>query len=172
MFQSSPGSIASSGKSHGRPGSPKLHSTRLNCADDAVAHQFARHAKFLHRALHRAGLQDAFVLAHGLHDFDGLVDVVRQRLFAIDILAGAQRGQRRDRVPVVGRGDADGVDVLAGDQFAEIVVRRAVAVLIEFVHLFLGVVAAGGVHVANRERRECPGRGNCSTNRAIGCPCR
>ena len=99
----------------------------LNLADHAVAHQFARHAKFLHGALHGAGLQDAFVGRHGLENFDGFVDVVRQRLLAIDILAGAQRGECRNGVPVVGRGDADGVDVLAGDEIAEIVESRAIA---------------------------------------------
>jgi hypothetical protein len=79
------------------------------------------------------------------------VDVVRQRLLAIDVLAGAQRGEHRDRVPVVGRGDADRVNVLAGDEFAEIVIGRAAAVPIESIHPLLRVVAAGGVHIADRK---------------------
>ena len=123
----------------------------LNRADDAVAHQFARHAKFMHGTLHGAGLQDALVPLDGFDDFHGLVNVVRQRLLAIDVLAGAQRGQRDDRVPVVGRGDANRVNVLAGDEVGKIVVSGAVAVAMEFVHFLLGVVPADGVHVAHRQ---------------------
>lgn len=100
--------------------------------------------------MHGAGLQDTFVLLHRLHDFDGLVDVVCQRLFAIDILSRTQRGERYDCVPVVGRGDADRVDVFPRNEFAEIVVSLTVAVPVVFIHLLLGVVASGGIHIANR----------------------
>ena len=41
-----------------------------------------------------------------------LVQRVRQRLLAIDVLAGANRGHRGDGVNVVGRADRDRVDVL------------------------------------------------------------
>ena len=40
------------------------------------------------------------------------VQRVRQRLLAVDVLAGADRGQRGHGVDVVGRADGDGVDVL------------------------------------------------------------
>src|SRR5262249_52623 len=90
----------------------------LDAPDHSVAHQFAGDAELLHRALDRAGLQHTLVSVHGLYDFDRFVDIVRQRLLAINVLAGAQRGEHRDGVPVVWRGDADGIDVLAREQFA------------------------------------------------------
>ena len=91
---------------------------------------------------------------HGLQHLDRLVDVVRQRLFAIHVLARPQGRQRDEGVPVVGRGDADRVDVLAVDDFAEIIVGRALAAApgllgVVVVDVLLGGVAAGGVHVAD-----------------------
>src|SRR6185369_5868333 len=59
-------------------------------------------------------------------------------------------------VPVVRRGDAHGVEVLAGDKLAEIIVNRAafvagrVLLLVEVLHGLLAVLAARGVHFANR----------------------
>src|ERR1035441_2938939 len=50
---------------------------------------------------------------------------------------------------MVRRGDANRINVLAADDLAEIIVRRAVAVPIGFIHLPLRVVAPGRVHVAD-----------------------
>jgi hypothetical protein len=63
-------------------------------------------------ALHRAGLEDALYLLCGGHHGDSHVDVVGQRYFAIDNLAGGHRGDREKRHANVVRGDADEVDVL------------------------------------------------------------
>ena len=53
-------------------------------------------------------------------------------------------------MPVVGRGDLHGVDVLACDQFAEILVRGAILVVVELVHRLLGLQSLGLMHVADR----------------------
>ena len=79
------------------------------------------------------------------------MDVVGQRFLAIDILAAAQRRERRDGVPVVRGGNADRVNILAVDDLTKIIVGRAVLVPVALIHLLLGVVAAGGIHIADRE---------------------
>ena len=46
--------------------------------------------------------------------------VRRQRLLAVDVLLGLAGGHEVQGVPVVGRGDDDGVEVLAVEQLAEV----------------------------------------------------
>ena len=60
-----------------------------------------------------AGLEDAAVLLDRGVDGPALGDRVGQRLFAVDVLAGIGGGDADQAVPVVGRADADGVDVLS-----------------------------------------------------------
>jgi hypothetical protein len=50
--------------------------------------------------------------------------------------------------PVAGR-DEYGVDVVAGEQFAEVSIERAVAGAILLIHHLLAGVAAGGLHVGD-----------------------
>ena len=52
-------------------------------------------------------------------------------------------------MPMIRGGDADGVDIITGDNFAVIVVRLAVLVLVTLVGGIAGGVAAGGVTVGN-----------------------
>ena len=132
----------------------RLHA--LDLADDAVADDFAGDAEFLVvRALLGAGLEDLLAAAHGFDEREGLMDVVRERLLAVHVLAGVDRGDGGDGVPVVRRGDDDGVDVLVGDEFAEVGVGRAtlegglLVLAVAFFDGLLGVFAAVGVHVAD-----------------------
>jgi hypothetical protein len=128
---------------------------RTDFADDAVADQLRRHAEFLGRALLGAGLEHALGGAHRFHQLDGFAHTVGQRLLAIDIFAGFHRRDGNVGMPVVGRGDHSDVDVLSGQELAEVVVRIAAFVLraglgrVEIVHSFLGVLAAGGVDIAD-----------------------
>ena len=46
----------------------------------------------------------------------GFDKAVGDRLLAVDVLAGFAGGDERDGVPVVGRGDDDGVNVLLLEQ--------------------------------------------------------
>ncbi len=129
----------------------------VDAAEDAVAHELGGDAELFRRALLRAGLENAVGLAHLLHELDGLADIVGEGLFAVDIFAGADGGDGDVGVPVVGRGDDNDVDIFAGDDLAEIVIRGAAGVGaaglggVGGVHGFLGVLAAGGVDVADGE---------------------
>jgi hypothetical protein len=83
------------------------------------------------------------------------VDVVRERFFAVHILASIQGGDGDDGVPVIRRGDDDGVDVLAGEELAEVAVGLAAfegGVLVLAVALgdgLLGVLTAVGIDIAD-----------------------
>ena len=79
------------------------------------------------------------------------MDVVRQRLLAIDILAAAQRRERWDGVPVVGGANEDCVNIFAGDDLTKVTVSRAVLVPAALINLLLGVVSSGGIHIADRK---------------------
>jgi hypothetical protein len=101
-------------------------------------------------------LQHAPVRVHGPQHLDRLVDIVRQGLLAVDVLAGAEGRQRDDGVPVVGRGDADGLNILAVDDLAEVVVGRTRGLrpgplTVELIDARLGRGAARGIHVADRQ---------------------
>ena len=52
---------------------------------------------------------------------------------------------------MIGRADADGVDVVAGDDFAEIVVGSTVGVGVLFVHDLFGFLAEVLIDVADCE---------------------
>ena len=60
----------------------------------------------------RAHLADPLVFAHRISDPLSIVDRLRQRLFDVDIFPRLARQDSDPRVPVVGGGDEDGVDVL------------------------------------------------------------
>ncbi len=61
----------------------------------------------------------------GLDEFLAFGDRIGQRLLEVDILAGFGGGQGVQTVPMVRRDDQDAVDVLAGQELAEIVVAGA-----------------------------------------------
>ena len=67
-----------------------------------------------------AVLDDPVVLAGGLDGDPALVDVVAARLLDVDVLAGLAGPDGHQRVPVVGRGDRDGVEVLVVEHAADV----------------------------------------------------
>src|SRR5262249_31078833 len=67
-----------------------------------------------------AGLADLLVLAGRLDDAPALADVVADRLLDVDVLAVLDRPDGGQRVPVVGGGDRDDVDVLVVDHLADV----------------------------------------------------
>ena len=105
------------------------------------------------RPLLAAHLQDAVVPAHGLAELLALVNGQRHRLLEVDILSGAAGGDRDDRMLVVGRGDHDGVDIVAREQVLIVFVKVYLAFLplvgIVFFHAFLETLALDVVHVAS-----------------------
>ena len=73
------------------------------------------------------------------------------RLLALDVLAGADRHDAHQRVPVVGGGDHHRVDVVAGEDLAEVVGGGAVLVAVVFVDHALGPAQVAAVDVADGE---------------------
>ena len=69
-------------------------------------------------ALLRADLEHAARFLHGVADAEAFFDRERERLFAVHVAAGPQRGDGDRHVPVVGRADGDDVRLLALEQLA------------------------------------------------------
>src|SRR5262249_21949335 len=87
-----------------------------------------------HRAALRAGLANLFVLAGRLDDPPAFADVMADRLFHVDVLAGLQGPDGRQGVPVIGRGDGDDIDILVFDHSAQVLLefgRHALGLLDE-----------------------------------------
>ena len=110
-------------------------------ADHAVAHQFAGGAKFAHGTLHAADLENSIVGAHGLHHRPAFQHGMRHGFLAVNILAGPGRRNGHERVPMIRRGDDDGINILPRQQIAEILVGVAA-----FVGAGIGVLGVGGFH--------------------------
>ena len=136
-------------------------------ADAAVADQLARVAARAARAPLAAALEDAAVAVHGADHRLAVGDRERERLLAVDVLARFRGGDDDARVPVVRRRHGNRVNVLAGEQLAEVLGGEdafvgAIALLGRVVAFdglpgggeaavpALLVAAAAGVHVAQR----------------------
>ena len=121
-----------------------------------MANELADLANSRNRAVLSAGLKDSAPAAHGLDDAPALVNVERNGLFAIDIFARFDGIDAHEGMPVIGRGDHDGVDVIARQQFPVIIVSGASlappVAAVNGVHLPLALLAARPIDVANREK--------------------
>jgi len=133
----------------GRP-SEATHDV-ADITNDSVAHQFAGDSEFLHRSLHRTGLQNTPVRIDSFHYLDSLVDVVSERFLAIDILSGAKGGEGDGGVPVVGRCDVDRINLLAGQEFPKVVMGSAVRIVVLLVNILFGEGGALCINVADCE---------------------
>ncbi|OQB99883.1 MAG: hypothetical protein BWX80_03536 [Candidatus Hydrogenedentes bacterium ADurb.Bin101] len=69
-----------------------------------------------------AGLKYATVASYGVHHGAALGNGVGKGFFTVDVLARLRRGDADDGVPMVGRGNHDGVDIVARQHLAEIMV--------------------------------------------------
>ena len=110
----------------------------------------------LHGVLHErhaaplcARLEDAARSMHRLGDLLAVADRQTAGLLAIDVLARLGRQDRGGGVPPVARGDQDGVDVAAGEQFPQVAVEHAVGVAVVLVHEGLALVAPARLHVGD-----------------------
>ena len=124
--------------------------------DAAVAGEFASHEEVDGGPLLGAHLEDALVLPDRGDELFALGDGIGQRFFEVDVLARFGRGDGVGRMPEVGRDDEDAVEVLAGQELAEIAVGgdalRGVPAGLEGVDLLgqpLGVLEAVGIGVAD-----------------------
>ena len=102
-----------------------------------------------HAAALRAGLEDAAGSLDRVVQSLAQVDGQAARLLAVDVLAGLRGQHRRGRMPTIARGDQHRVDVLAGEQFAEVAIELAVLVAVVFVDQSLAGIAATRLHVGN-----------------------
>ena len=85
-----------------------------------VAEELPRLLELRHRSLLRADLNDPAVFRLGFDDASSLLEIVGERLLAVDVLAGLA-GRDRDRyVPVVRGRDDDRVHVLSIEQPLEL----------------------------------------------------
>ncbi len=95
----------------------------------------------------RAHLDHAARLASHLHHLSPFVDRLRERLLAVDVLAGPAGHDRLQRVPVVGRGDQHRVDIRLIEDLAEVTVRGRLAaeqLRVGLLHRGLRDIAHGG----------------------------
>ena len=81
-------------------------------ADDAGLNPLVRQPRAFGGVPLIAHLRGDAGRVRGLGQLAAFVQRVRERLLAIDVLAGANRGHRGHGVNVIGRADRDGVDVL------------------------------------------------------------
>ena len=92
----------------------------VDLADPAVLHELDRLDHRRPAAVHRADLHDLVVALRGVDHLPAFPHGVRRGLLDVDVLAGLQRPDGRERVPVVRHGDDDGVDVLVVEDAAEV----------------------------------------------------
>jgi hypothetical protein len=67
-----------------------------------------------------AGLADLVVMPRRFDEAPAFPDVVAHRFFDVDVLAGLHCPDRGERMPVVRRGDSDGVDFLVVHDAAQV----------------------------------------------------
>ena len=125
------------GAARGGGGSPDVDVLEL--ADAAVADKGAGEPKDARGALLGAELKNAFLAMDFLSQGPVFGEVEAHGLFEIDILAGADGGQGGEHVPVIGRGDENGVNVLTSEQLAEVGVGGAVFVLVVLIDAVAGL---------------------------------
>ena len=128
---------------------PDLHLDRVQAANPALPDHLHGEAVGGGRAALRPGLVDRAETAAGVHQLAALTDGERDRLLAVNVLAGARGVDGTEPVPAVAGGDGNGVHVLARQQLAEIRVGGAVLVAVIGVHLLLRGLQPVGPAIAH-----------------------
>src|SRR5262245_26907235 len=104
------------GLANARPALVTETARDLDFAEVTRADPFDRLFDALAGTALRAGLDDFAMFARGFDRLAPFPDVVGNGLFHIDILARLHRPDRGERMPMIGRGDGDGVHVLVLQQ--------------------------------------------------------
>ena len=121
-----------------------------NLADPAVANDVHGLAHRGVRALHAADLKDAAIAFFCCHNGRCLVQREGHGFFDKNILSGAHGIDRNRRMPVVGRGDDNGVDIAVGHDVAVIDIPDGVGVLT--FELGQSGFAFGCFHIADSDK--------------------
>src|SRR5262245_63355452 len=116
----------------------------MHFADGAALDEFLNFFVVWFGAMLHTGLDYALVAPRRLDHRAPFADRESQRLLDIDILARLAGEHSRDRVPVIGRGNQDSVEVLLFQQLPEILVGLAISA-----GPFFGSGGAGRIHVAD-----------------------
>ena len=120
----------------------------LDLADLAAVNEVERLAHAGHAAALHAHLAHAAELAGPLRHHAAFVDVVAARLLDVDVFAGLHRPHGHHGVPVIRRGDRDGVDVFVFKQLAH--VRVVLRFLASVFHLLASFFVSRFVEIADR----------------------
>ena len=133
--------------------------SHVDIADGAVAQMMNgfEHAGIGARLA--AVLANAIVLFYGADELAAFKGVVRAGFFDVDIFAGLAGPDGHERVPVIGRGDGDGVDIFVFEQLANVDVgfRLGQAHLFDFADALAGDVfvdVADGDDFCSRDMRK------------------
>ena len=117
--------------------------------DPSVANQLADMAEGSVGPALQAGLQDPAVAFCDFHQTAALSHGKRKWFFYIHILTGLHSHDRHRCVPMVRRADADGVDILAGKQIAEVTIISANSASIVLINVLPESLAPGFYRIAN-----------------------
>ncbi len=101
-----------------------------------------------HGSLLGAVLEHHSMSVHRFHQRTALLHGVGDRFFQIDILAGTDRRQGEQRMPMVWRGDRDSVDVRTREQFAEVMIGGAGILALRGIGVRLGLFHLRAVDIA------------------------
>ena len=150
----------------------------LDLADEPAAHNLGRFAELAAlRALPGASLPNSFVFLDGFDDGLLLGDGAGERFLAVDVLLRVGGGGGQDRVRMVRHREHHGVNILAREHLAIIVVRLAVFVAVVGVDVVERALEPVLVQIANgddlavfvgHERVGVAGPHAAPTNRADG----
>jgi hypothetical protein len=92
-----------------------------NLSQPALSDNLYCFLKMLRRPLLRAYLDDTIVSASRIHHSSTFIDGQRKRLFHVDVLASLAGRDHRKRVPVIGSGNDDGINILQIKKPSEVV---------------------------------------------------
>ena len=141
----------------------------VQLSDPAVANQFARPAPARIGTLLASHLKDAAIPADRIAQDTPFFDGQAERLLQKDILARLGRGDGRQHVPVVRRGNTHRIDILLGDQvsvitvaFAPFIVAAGSLPTIMGFDGFLSVFNAIGIDIAHGNHLGLPESQNLS----------
>ena len=120
----------------------------FDLADGAALHQLDGGLVFAAGVNLNAHLGDQLLLARECGEHADLVDAVRQGFLLVDREPAVHGGHRHGRVHVVGRADADGVDiaVLFGEHLAPVLVDAGVG------RTHLELVELGGIDLGDADQ--------------------